>query len=243
MLKPNLQSMLSMKSLTDDKSDFSSREVVDNFLVSYFSLLSDKNYPALEIGVYEGASACYLAGALQMQERKSVLMDNLKFLKSDDEVRVFVKDVIGANLSKAEVSESSYDVLVADSLHHNWANQKFSFFHIDAHNPAKDIETALSISSEKSIIVIDDFLIVPYHLEVTIKAIMAGKVFPFAIGTKKIFMTNNKEMALEIHNMTSCWNDLSEVMRVEEFEFFGHPIHKVYSSKKYHQKMYNYFTK
>lgn len=241
MFKPNLESLLQMKSLINEKSDFSSREVVDNFLISYFCLLSDPRYPALEIGVYEGASAGYLCEALKMQDRYATLLDNFHFLKNEQEKSLFISDIIKKNLSNVGADPEKQIILDADSLTYEWKNQKFSFFHIDAHNPKHDIKTALRISSEQSIIAIDDFLVVPYHLEVVIKAIQNQEVFPFAIATKKIWLSNNKDFAQEINDNKEIWQQLDKVLRIEEFNFFGYPIHKIYSSKKYHQKMYNYF--
>lgn len=241
MFQPNLQILLQMKSLINEKSDFSSREVVDNFLLSYFSLLSDPNFPALEIGVYEGASACYLCEALELQNRQATLLDNFHFLKNEQQKKIFISDVIKKNLSNVGVDPDKQIILDADSLTHDWKDQKFSFFHIDAHNPAHDINTALRISNVSSIIAIDDFLVVPCHLEVVIKAIQNQELFPFAIATKKIWLSNDKNFAREINDNKEIWQPLDEILRIEEFNFFGYPIHKIYSSKKYHQKMYNYF--
>ena len=232
-----------MKSFIKDDGRFVSRENVDNFLLSYFSFLSDKNYPALEIGVYEGTSACYLCEALVMQNRTATLLDNLHFLNTVDAQNKFVKEIIEANLESVGIDKNNYNVVVADSLTHNFSNQKFSYIHIDAHNPGADIKTALKISSDLSIISIDDFLIVPSHLEVIIKAIQNEEIFPFAIATKKIWCTNKKEFAKKIVEDKNFWEPLFEVLRIEKFQFFGHEIFKIYNSKKYHEKMYNYYQK
>jgi predicted O-methyltransferase YrrM len=232
-----------MKSFINDGADFVSRENVDNFLLATLTFLTDPDYPALEIGVYEGASACYLGEVLTMQNRKAVLLDNLHFLKDQEAQNKFVTDVIEVNLKNAGVEKTHYDIVVADSLTHDWANQKFSYFHIDAHNPGADIKMALKISSDQSIISIDDFLIVPSHLETIIKAIQNEEIFPFAIGTKKIWCTNKKEFAKKIMEDKDFWAPLYELLRIEKFQFFGHEIFKIYNSKKYHEKMYNYYQK
>jgi hypothetical protein len=240
---PDLYSMLHMKSFIKDDGKFVSRENVDNFLLAYFTFLSDQNYPALEIGVYEGDSARYLGEALVMQNRKATFLDNLHFLKDQESQNIFVKDVIEANLKSVGIEKDQYDMIVADSLTHDWGNQQFSYFHIDAHNPKADIKTALRISSGLSIISIDDFLIVPSHLETIVKAIVNQEIFPFAIGTKKIWCANKLEFAQEIMNDLDFWAPLYEVLRAEKFNFFGYDIHKFYNSKKYHEKMYNYYQK
>jgi hypothetical protein len=242
-VSPDLHLMLHMKSFIKDDGKFVSRENVDNFLLAYFSFLSDQNYPALEIGVYEGDSARYLCEALVMQNRKATFLDNLHFLKDQEAQNLFVKDVIEANLKSVEIEKKNFEMIIADSLTHDWGNQRFSYFHIDAHNPKEDIKTALKISSENSIISIDDFLIVPSHLETIVKAIQNQEIFPFALGTKKIWCTNKLEYAQKIMNDNDFWTPLYEVLRVEKFNFFGNEIHKFYNSKKYHEKMYNYYQK
>lgn len=240
-MKPNLELLLQMKSFAKDGASFVDREVVDNFLLAYFSFLTERQYPALEIGVYEGDSAGYLCEALIMQKRSASLIDNLHFLKSAEEQKFFVTNVIEKNLKALDVSAEHFQLIIESSLTHDWGKQKFSYIHIDAHNPADDINTALKISSETSIISIDDFLIVPYHLEVVIKAVQNGQLFPFAIGTKKIWCTNKLEFAEKIMADKTYWEPLQDILRMETFNFFGYPIYKIYNSKKYHQKMYNYF--
>lgn len=241
MMTPDLKNLLQMKSFAKDGASFVSRENVDNFLLAYFSFLTQKQYPALEIGVYEGDSAGYLCEALIMQGRSASLIDNLHFLKTPEEQTYFITHVIEKNLNAVGVSPEHFELIVESSLIHDWGKKKFSYIHIDAHNPLDDINTALKISSETSIISIDDFLIVPYHLEVVIKAIQNGQLFPFAIGTKKIWCTNKLEFAQQIMADKTCWEPLHDILRMETFNFFGYPIYKIYNSKKYHQKMYNYY--
>lgn len=242
MITPDLKTLLQMKSFIKDDGTLSSRENVDNFLLSYLSFLSDKNYPALEIGVYEGASAGYLCEALKMQNRKVTLIDNLHFLKSNEEQNTFVKDVIGSTLSNVGILQDQYEMIVDSSLTHDFGEKTFSYIHIDAHNPLEDLKNALKISSANSLICVDDFLIVPYHLEVVTKAIINQEVFPIAMATKKIWMANNKAFADAIMDNKAFWGPLHDVLRFESFNFFGNPIFKFYQSKKYHQQMYNYFN-
>ncbi|MFS4458166.1 class I SAM-dependent methyltransferase [Bdellovibrio sp. HCB2-146] len=234
--------LLNLTSFKNAGSDLVGREVVDNLLLAYLLPLSAREFPALEIGVFEGDSAVFIAEALQNQGRHLVLVDNLGFLTTDEERQIFIKDVVMKKMSEHKLDLSRIEFICTDSTSYTWPAQKFSFFHIDATSPEEDIESCLKLSNGEAIFAIDDFLIVPHHLEVVVKLIQIGKIHPFAIGNKKIFCSDNKEFASKIASNTKMWDELGEVLRTESARFFDHPIIKIYtqSSKFYHARMAKY---
>lgn len=220
---------------------------LNNFAMSMFCSLSDTNFPALEIGVYEGKTSIFMYEQTLNQNRKLYLIDNFEFVNSTN-CDFFLENVLKARLKKIEPTLKDCFIINDDCESYDYSKIFPSFVYFDATHNIRSVPNILKNSPENSIFAFDDFFVSRSlgRMKTVFDHLSAGKLLPFCVVPGKLFCVKTQNFANQLNSLcqnNQMWNWAKLNWQIDSRGFMGRQYFRLQYPNDWLNNYYSYDKK